>query len=101
MNLLPKPPFVLHYNSLCKRRWLYPADFVEALAEIASCGVIGKRMDHDKWWTFEQMVDEAEAEFITPLLGPGVTGPIHLRLVRRGRAGTSVDSGVDTAAISA
>ena len=35
MNLLPQAPFVLDYNSPRKRRWLYPAAFVECLADIA------------------------------------------------------------------
>ena len=84
MCLLPKPPFVLNSHSIRSRRWLYPADFVEALAEIAESGLIGDRIDQQNVAIVEHMIDDAEAEFITPLLGEGVTGPVVLELVRRG-----------------
>ncbi len=44
MNLLPKPPFVIHAQSLRSRRWLWPSGFVNALAEIADSGRILGRM---------------------------------------------------------
>src|ERR1700693_1226230 len=69
MNLLPKPPFVLRPESFRNRRWLYPAGFVEALAEIAESGIIGTTMDWHNREIFERMIDDAEEEFIRPLLG--------------------------------
>jgi len=86
MNLLPKPPFVLHFKSPGACRWLYPADFVKAMAEITASGVIGNRMPKDRWDEFESMVDAAEEEFISPLLH-GVTGPIKLRSAPRRSGG--------------
>jgi len=87
LNLLPPAPFVLHFKSFSRRRWLYPLDFVDAVAEIAAVCEIGRRMRRDRWLQWEQMVDEAEEQFISPLLGSGVTGPIHLRSLHRGSAG--------------
>ena len=83
MNLLPKPPFVLHPESFRNRRWLYPAGFVEALAEIAESGIIGLTMDWHNREIFERMIDDAEEEFIRPLLGVGVMPPVAVELVRR------------------
>lgn len=82
MNLLPQAPFVLDYNSPRKRRWLYPAAFVECLADIAESGLIGERMNHWDYFLFEHMVDDAEERFINPLLADGVSRPVLLQLVR-------------------
>lgn len=82
MNLLPQAPFVLDYHSVRQRRWLYPAAFVERMAEIADSGIIGKRMKHWDYFLFEHIVDDAEAEFINPLLAEGVSRPVLLQLVR-------------------
>ena len=87
MNLLPPAPFVLHFKSFSKRRWLYPLDFVDAVADIAECCNIGRRMNKDSWFQWEQMIDAAEEEFILPLFGPGVTAPVHLEPLREKRPG--------------
>lgn len=81
-GLLPGPPFVIHSDSFRNRRWLYPVGFVEALAEIAENGLIGSKMDPTNWYVFSRMVHDADQEFIRPLLGEGVMGPVVLSFVR-------------------
>jgi len=83
-SLLPRAPFVLHFKSPYARRWLYPAEFVDAVADIAAVCETGKRMDKSKWDSWEKMIDDAEEEFISPLLGLGVTQPIRLEPVKKG-----------------
>jgi hypothetical protein len=79
MNRLPKAPFVLHPESFRNRRWLYPAGFVEALAEIAKSCMTGTRMDPMNWDVFRRMVYDAEEQHIPPLLEEAVSRPVVLR----------------------
>ena len=54
IGLLPKPVFLLDPGDPRARRHLYPGTYIDALAEIAQHGYIGRRLDFDQWARFQR-----------------------------------------------
>ena len=73
LGLLPEPPFVLHPDVQEARRYLYPATFIDCLAQIASQDYVVRRLDREDWQRFHNEVYEAYERTVAPLLGGGVT----------------------------
>ena len=73
LGLLPEPPFVLHPDVQEARRYLYPATFVQCLAEIASQDYVVRRLERQDWQRFQNEVWTAYETTVAPLLGTCVT----------------------------
>jgi hypothetical protein len=53
LGLLPEAPFDLYPDEPRRRRRLFPAAYVAALAEIANQGYMDGRLDRDQWRRFQ------------------------------------------------
>lgn len=71
LGLLPPPPFALRRDDPQRRRWLYPTEFVDAVAQIVKEMEIGPRLERSMWPSFQSAVSRAYETTVLPLLEDG------------------------------
>jgi hypothetical protein len=73
LGVIPEAPFLLSPEVPRTRRRLYPAEYVDALNEIAERGYLGRRLNADQLHRFKEDVSLAYEKTVAPLLNAGVT----------------------------
>ena len=81
-GLFPEPPFHINPDHPQNKRGLYPAEFLEALAEIAGRPYFMERLDHYDWKRFYNDVSAAWEATVVPLLGTSVIETGDLTVLR-------------------